>query len=449
MSGSTTSPGVIPLEQMEPPQDTGSDSASIASSEVSTTSTEMFEHEPFDTFQLKVVGLCQKEWPQLSKDAFSITRMDGGSYNRVISIQVDGSRKQAGWLQCQVRQVLRSICSGMTRKADIKRYVLRVPRQEHAWVEYEVSILKFLVATSIPVPRVRTFSFSAESPIGSPHMIQPRLPGNSVIEVYSKLNTQQRISFAQDLGSALLEMTKIQSPCPGTLNPDSILAGSSDKQLLQLQCPPKNAFRHTDEPFVAATPQTVYEFLISQFARQRAFDLTLNRKYLNPWKPFTSIIQHLHTLGFLKDDIFTLAHMDFEPRNMLIHVTSPTTAKLSAILDWDESVFAPAFTNCRPPYWLWDFEGDDEPEEVNANVTPKDLGLAAVKKAFDDAAGEEYCKWAYTTEYRIARDIARLSIMGIWSNMDYDDSRAILEEWNTAYPQFEVCGISDFEEDEQ
>ena len=444
MSDTKMSPGATPMEQTEPARDTGNDSASIASSDVSTTSTEMFEHEPFETFQIKVAELCQKEWPNLSKDSFTITRMDGGSYNRVINIQVDGSRYQASWLERQVRWFLRTFCPGMLRKTELRDYVLRIPRMEHAWVEHEVSILKFLAATSIPVPRINTFSFSTENPIGSRYTIQPRVPGKSVIDVYSGLNTQQRISFARDLGSALKEMSKIQSPSPGTLNPDSILAGSSETQLLRLQCPPRNAFRQTNEPFVAATPKTVQEFLMSQFARQRAFDLTLNRKFLNPWKPFTAIIQHLHTFGFLDDNIYALTHMDLEPRNMLIHITSPTTATLSAILDWDETVFAPTFMNCRSPYWLWNFEeSDDEPEEADANDIPEDVDLAAVKKSFEDAAGEDYCKLAYTLEYRIARDITRLAIMGIWSNMDYDDAKEILKEWNAAYPRLEVCGIFD------
>ena len=446
MSDNIKSPGVM----AEPAPDAESDAASIASSENSTTSTEEFEHEPFDTFQVKAVELCAKLWPHLSKDAFTITRMDGGSYNRVLGIQIDGSRRQAGWLMRQAQTILRTICPGVIRKSEIRDYVLRIPRMEHAWVEHEVSILKFLAVTSLPVPRIKTFSLSAENPVGSPYMIQPRLLGKSVVAVFDELNTSQRVSFAKELGSALKEMGKIQSPSPGTLNPDTILAGSSDTQLLRLQCPPRNAFRVSADLPVPSTPQTVYEFFMSQFARQRAYDLTLHRDYLNPWKPFEAIIKHLHTMGHLKDSIYALTHMDLEPRNMLLHVTSPTTASLSAILDWDETVFAPAFTNCRPPFWLWDSEEDDaeDMDEADASITPEDADRAAVKKAFEEGAGEEYCKWAYTKEYRLARDIAKLSVTGFFSDMDFDVAEKVIKEWNEMFPHLKVCKISDFEEHE-
>ncbi|KAH6878575.1 hypothetical protein BKA58DRAFT_452712 [Alternaria rosae] len=449
MSDNIKSPSVV-AEHIEPAPDAESDAASIKSSDNSTTSTEEFGHEPFDTFQFKAVELCEKQWPNLSKDAFTVTHMDGGSYNRVLGVQVDGSWRQASWLKRQAQMLLRTACPGVIRKTEIRDYVLRIPRMEHAWVEHEVSILKFLAATSLPVPRIKIFSLSAENPVGSPYMIQPRLPGKAVIEVYLELNTPQRVSFARDLGRALKKMGEIQSPSPGTLNPDSILAGSSETQLLRLQCPPRNAFRQSEDASVPSTPQTVYEFFMSQFARQRAYDLTLHRDYLNPWNPFEAIIRHLHTMGHLDNNIYVLTHMDLEPRNMLLHVTSPTTASLSAILDWDETVFAPAFTNCRPPFWLWDSEGneDEDMDEADAHITPNDADRAAVKKAFEDGAGEEYCKWAYTIEYRLARDIAKLAITGFFSNMDYDVAEKVVKEWNEMFPHLKVCGISDFDEDE-
>jgi aminoglycoside phosphotransferase (APT) family kinase protein len=358
------------------------------------------------------------------------------------------------WLKRQILRFLRLVCPSMIRKTEIRDYILRIPRNEHAWIGHEVAILKLLATTSVPVPRIRTFSLSAENPIGNLYMIQPRLPGKSDFEVHLKLNTQQRICFALDLGSALKEMGNIQLPSLGNLDPDAFLAGPSNVQILRLHCPLRNAFRHVQsiEPFVSSTPQTVYEFFMSQFARQRAHDPTLHREYLNPWRLFTAIIQHLHRLGYLNENSYVSTHMDSEPRNILIYITSPTTAHLSAILDWDETVFAPAFTNCRPPFWRWHTgdDGEEELDEAAATVTPKNADLAAVKKAFEEAAGDKYCKWAFTAEYRLARDIAKLAIMGVCSNDGYDTARRVVREWNEMHTQteLEVCRIFDDEEDE-
>jgi hypothetical protein len=136
--------------------------------------------------------------------------------------------------------------------------------------------------------------------------------------------------------------------------------------------------------------------------------------------------------------------MDLEPRNIIINVTSPTTASLSRILDWDEAVFAPSFTNCKPPSWLWDFEGDDDEQldECVASVTPQDPDLAAIKEAFEEAAGEEYLKHAYTPEYRIARNICRLAITGFHSNDEYEQGEKVIKEWNEMYPELKVGSVA-------
>jgi aminoglycoside phosphotransferase (APT) family kinase protein len=327
----------------------------------------------------------------------------------------------------------------------ISDYVLRIPRYEHAWVEHEIAILKYFEHTKIPAPIVKTWSLSKKSSLKSRYTIQASLPGESVVEVYLDLNTQQRISFARELGFALKEMGKLRSSCAGTLDPYNIPLDDSMPDFLRLQCPPRNALRPgSSEPLTRPNPQTVYEFLMFHYSRQRAYDLTLHRDHLNPWNSFTAIIDHLHTKGFLKEITYALTHKDLEPRNILTNVTSPTTASLSGILDWDEAVFAPSFTNCKPPSWLWDFEGDDDEQldECVASVMPQDPDLAVIKEAFEEAAGEEYLKYAYTPEYRIARNICRLAITGFHSNDEYEQAEKVIKEWNEMYPELKVGSVA-------
>ncbi|KAF1842801.1 uncharacterized protein K460DRAFT_289421 [Cucurbitaria berberidis CBS 394.84] len=299
--------------------DTIDDAASIAVSEISTTSTEMFEHEPFETLQTKVIELSKKMWPRLATDAFRVTRMEGGSYNRVLGIQVDSSKKQMSWILRHAQKLAQKVCPSSGRNSQLHEFVIRIPRYEHAWVEQEVAILSFLAGTKVPVPKIKFLSLSSDNP---------------------------RIAFARELGSALAEMGK----------------------------------------------------------------------------------------GIFKDVTYSLAHMDFEPRNILIDITSPGTAHLSAILDWDEAVFAPSFVNCRPPSWLWDFEGDEDLDEALANVAPTDSDLQAVKTAFEDAVGPE--------------NICRLAITGFHSNDDYEMAEKVIEEWNEMEPEHKVRGLFDGEDDD-
>jgi hypothetical protein len=171
-----------------------------------------------------------------------------------------------------------------------------------------------------------------------------------------------------------------------------------------------------------STPMCVYTFVTAQLARQREYDLSLRRRYINSWSKFDRIVDCLSADGLFDDNDYCLTHMDFEPRNLLLHSISDETASLSGILDWDESVFAPAFLACRAPSWLCDFEGDDdeELEESIAHVDPQVVESLAIKQAFESEVGAKCLLYAYKTEYRLARDIVRLAITGIKSSEGHD-----------------------------
>ncbi|KAH7357354.1 hypothetical protein BKA66DRAFT_428206 [Pyrenochaeta sp. MPI-SDFR-AT-0127] len=295
--------------------------SSVTSSELSTTSTEMFEHEPFSTLQARAIELCKTIWPSLTIKAFQVIRMEGGSFNRVAKIRVDTSKKHSNWIQRQLQCLLGRI-SFKTQHPDIKEYLIRIPRYQQAWVEHEISILKYLRDTKVPTPEVIFFNLSSDNSIGNPFSIQHFLPGKPVQEE-----------------------------------------------------------------------------------------------------------------GFFNDDMFYLTHMDFEPRNLLLDITSPTTATLSAIIDWDEAVFAPAFANCRPPSWLWDFEGDGDLDEEVAHQTPDDPDLQAIKGAFEEA-------------YRIARNICKLAITGFHSNDEYEVALGVIKQWNELKPHCRVGGLFEGEDNE-
>jgi hypothetical protein len=423
-----------------------SDAASIASSELSTTSTEMFEHEPFSSFQSKVIKLCGKEWPGLATDAFQVTQMEGGSYNRVVAVQVDVSKTRSVSLRRQVANALFTLRLGTNRRKDICEYVVRIPRYEHAWVENEIATLQFLASTDLSVPKIKSFDLSCNNPINSRFSIQPRLAGKAVEESYLSLTTAQRCFFAHELGTALKTLNKVRSPCPGTLDPASIFSGCSTMRILKLQCPLPNAqyVPPMEVPDYSA-PIPVYDFMISQFARQRTYDISVHRPNIAIWTKFFHIIEVLNKEGLFEDDEYYLTHMDFEPRNILLSTPSPNKALLSGILDWDGSVFAPVFLSCRPPSWLWDFEGEDDEEldETVAHEDPEDDGLWAIKRAFEKAVGEVWCTYAYKTEYRLARDIVRLAIKGFGSNDDYDVAARVVKEWDELRPDSAVGELED------
>ncbi|KAF2792892.1 hypothetical protein K505DRAFT_197738, partial [Melanomma pulvis-pyrius CBS 109.77] len=308
----------------------------------STTSTQVQGpgHEPFATFQSKVLSLCGGLWPTLHHKAFEVTRMSGGVFNRIISIKVDPSKQCLPFYKRWLHMAL-----NVRAKAELPpgNYILRIPRRDiAAWMEFEIFIVKYLnVHTDIPCPSISKFDLSYDNKIGLRYTLQPRVPGRQALLVYQGMNVTQRVCFSRQLGQAINEMS------------------------------------------VRAFPYAAYY----------------------------------------------LTHMDFGPHNMLVDIVDEKTANLKAILDWDSAVFAPPFLNCKSPQWLWAWKEGEEEDETKASDTPENLDDQIVKKAFEEAVRPEYLKYAYTPEYRLARDILRLAIQGISSNDDFRDADAFVERW--------------------
>ncbi|RDL30653.1 uncharacterized protein BP5553_09998 [Venustampulla echinocandica] len=109
---------------------------------------------------------------------------------------------------------------------------------------------------------------------------------------------------------------------------------------------------------------------------------------------------------------------------------SPTRPQaITGILDWDSALFAPPFICCSPPMWLWAWNGEDEEDEQLANNAPPTLELRKLKQLFEHAAGPIYRRFAYGTQYRLARKLIRFAIDGLQSNEDLTNADLLLAEW--------------------
>jgi hypothetical protein len=98
-------------------------------------------------------------------------------------------------------------------------------------------------------------------------------------------------------------------------------------QDLRLQCPPRNAQRPAPTGVeMNSTPMSIYDFIEAQLTCQSQFDLSLHRRYINPWSKLMRITDVLSSEGLFDDNNHCFIHMDFEPRNILLHMTSDLTA---------------------------------------------------------------------------------------------------------------------------
>ena len=153
---------------------------------ISQTSTVEFEHEPFDQYVSKVQQLCQDLWP-LAMEGFTIERLRGGSFNRIIGI---------------------TFLSSTSNKEE--SFILRIPRFDEGQQEQEVAILRYVGEhTSLPVVDVVFADCTNTNPLGSPYVIQSRLAGNILFDTYQSLAHQQQRSVVSQFAIILLDQQNV------------------------------------------------------------------------------------------------------------------------------------------------------------------------------------------------------------------------------------------------
>ena len=430
----------------------------------SETSTIQYDHESFETFRLKVQTLCRTLWPD-PKGRFEIERGPGGSYNRIITISI-----------CQ------QSFEGQTE------VILRIPRFDGTRIDREITTLRYVRQFSgLPVAEVLAVELSAENPLGRPYVIQNRIPGISLQSVYPNLSHLQQESIAEQIGTVLATLLNITSPVAGLIEQSSELDKKSQSPVIDRRQPygfvklirrlfvkvmkstgatgkvleaiPSHKYvvrpfdiksPYDDSPATppdaisSTTPaNSVLPLLISQFQLWKAETLIPDPddySMAEHYDRLTTIATEMSHLKLLGDDAFTLCHMDFAPRNILVLINdADSSISVSGILDWDSAFFAPKIMSCAPPSWLWAWVEDESEDEATAGEEPTALNAQKVKQTFEKAVGENFLRHCYESSHRMARRIIRLAIYGMHSNEDLKEAEKLFDEWAETKGAMEVA----------
>jgi hypothetical protein len=312
------------------------------------------------------------------------------------------------------------------------------------WGEHEIAIIKYLrTYTMIPVPEIFQHDLTCNNKIGLRYTIQSRIMGESALKVYPTLNHLQKLHLVKELALAIREMWRRPLQTGGVLNPASILQDINCLTTVRFDVPCRNSLHYymnsVAVPLEIPSPmEGPLDMMKSLFARQYEQDVKYDGVEISPWPAFIRIAEHMDRLGLFEDEHYYLTHMDFEPRNMMIHVEDQRTATLAGILDWDDAVFAPAFLNCTPPQWLWNWQEGVLENETRANDIPFNMHDWEIKHAFEAAVGHPYVVYAYSPVYQIARRMLVYGIQGISSTESFDDSDNLVLYWNRLYPDLSV-----------
>ena len=431
---------------------------SSASDAVSETSSVIYyEEEPFATFQHKAHLLAQKQvWKDADKQDITVERMLGGGYNRVIGLTRQYREKPrlikrifdrlfpfSGWAEGKTREI---------------PYILRIPRFPEEDVIDNVAANLFVRRhTKIPAPNVIMFDGSDKNEIGSPYMIQNRVKGTSLHWVLSELSPEDKCQLAKELGSLVRQMLATRSDSGGKLAlPEGGKTLKDPIHVIPFRQSSGKPFRRSNRQREEEVVEDLIDDAILAWDKKEITDRQLFVAKADMLSKFRSMTIELSRAGYFRNLHYTLAHLDFAPRNILVDMTRCGTGRplISAVLDWDSAIIGPSFMACSPPVWLWGRTREEEEEEerlkreqdptakdvetpewemtyeVNPSLDPEERELRQkLKQLFEEAAGPTYMRFAYEPAYQLARRLVRFLLEGLYTGEQWDAAEVMLAAW--------------------
>jgi aminoglycoside phosphotransferase (APT) family kinase protein len=376
----------------------------------SDSSSVVYDHEPFDIFRVRVLEFAQSLWNEPSPESFTIFRMKGGGFNRIIGI----SRK-------------------VSSKEKEDEFILRIPRFDAARLDRDVAALRFVQNLgTIPVADVVSFDETRDNKLQHPYMIQNRILGTDLYCTYPRLVHEDKCKIATDLGDIFHRMLSAKTSKAGLFSLFSAESqtGEEPGEIIITPFYEAGASSSSQDPLVHTTLellQTTFEARKNDGLEQYPSD-TLRPKLFDQ---FVTMASEMDAGDLFKDNEVSLCHLDLAPRNILIgHAPDSVKLAIVGVLDWDSAASAPSFMSCAPPLWIWAWSDDEDEDERTANDVPATKEQQMLKRAFEEAAGPRYMHYAYRPAYRLARRLCRFAIDGIRSAEDVDEAEEMLHEWH-------------------
>ncbi|KIV99649.1 hypothetical protein, variant [Verruconis gallopava] len=403
------------------PASTDADSDKSSSIALNLTLTEQYCGEPFEEFEPKAKKLCESIWPDAKR--IELERIPGGSCHRIVAIKVlpeaiDIKTATSIWRKIKGQEKQPRYQTGFDN------YILRIPRfpdppeeltlhHERVACEFAEQLLTF------PVPKTVKVCLVSENSIGNPYVIQERMTGQPLDDLWKTLNQQQRLCAAKLLGKILRELAATTAPAAGKIDP---------RDPTRILAPPLPSHPVRPNMTELAQPMKPAELL-----RNRLAAWTENHARHEPYFPYAELAKLIKddTLG--PDDNYYFCHGDLYPRNILAEVVDQRRIKITGIIDWDLAAFAPAFVAFEAPCWLWKMEMyetgelEDEKLRIGAADEPVRDEDRQLKAAFEETVGDDWLRIAYWKDVEVLRWIWRIGMEGLGNSTYWRMADAAIE----------------------
>lgn len=402
---------------------------------------------PFRELKVRVHQLCSSvisaSFPG-SRVRYEYEDLKGGAFNRIVAVKTVRSRT-------------------MYEPSVNEDYILRLPNDGMDGMGQQAATLDFILKrTRIPVPYTVLYKDNCSNYLGSPFILQLRVPGIPLNDVFDDMTLEQRCSLAREIASIYVQLDSLRSPVAGQIDYGKYYGLYNYDKHFQIVPLPTAAVEHWDEyaaemgnlefarriaeygdtgvaPKFRATD--TYRFLLERYADIAKADPEHPILYWT--KEFTAMARGLvEHYGLLGEDYFTFWHPDLEPRNIRVMPRKDGTPgyTISGVFDWDDAMFAPRTLSMKAPVWLWrDYETkDDEFFGDEPYLSSYEAGneMHTIRHAFEAAVLEgglkDYKEMAYRRIQQLARKLCRISLLNLDPEEDpglWKVTAAMIEEW--------------------
>jgi hypothetical protein len=365
-----------------------------------------FEEKSDSELKQKVTKLILDLFPGYCHEDVKLECMQSESYNRVIGITLYKSPPKLPWytLQGIISKLSPCLTGRSIPVSKPQHFILHIPRHVTQNLHHQVTTLAYLShRLPYPVPKVIVFDSSPENALGQAYLLQERLPGRPLSDLWPTLNRTQKLSCIRAISHILVSLHDVKNKCPGTISVKNTTYDIKHDMICTEQIPIPSLLYHTTGAEVRpSNPQTTKDFLLDLCARHTAHTSPATAAI---WTRITKMIHVLHTLNLISDsDPFRLYHGGaMHPRSLLLETTSSTSVAITGILNWDHALFAPPFLSTCAPGFLWGASEDDEMDDLVRPEHEDEEEKREAKKEFEKVVGREFAESAFRVELMLMR----------------------------------------------
>lgn len=401
----------------------------------------------FEELRPKVLDLCQSLWPEKSLEDFEVEDLASGSSHDVIGLAIKPSKwiPLRSTITTNPRSFFSNACSFLLqalryvrtygRSEPASEYVLRIPRSYEDGdfnFDFDSAILKFVDGiTDFDVPRIVQFDKTIDNPLGRPYVLQHRLPGRCLDDLWEELNHAQRLCIAKECARFLSQLTQLKNIVGGKVDPKSVPQDGYPKTTIT-----RDVSLHQFEKSPGGLPPTN----VGQPAGNIS-PLKLIQSRLIDWKegpdemcPYDCLAKMAGKLeensNVFGPEQYFLSHGDFFARNIMAKVVNESTATITGILDWDLCGFKPAVVAKQDPSWLWSWDRDDffalHTADLHKPITEEEK---EIKNVFEAGVDKEFKRINTIPEREVARWLWTWAVDGIFHSTDWKCAFEALKEY--------------------